>query len=263
MSAGPKHTRHFRAPYSLLYHTVLMSAANILLYLNPETVVYVFFRHHTQVNQRNLSSSKSVRIKHNTNSDTCFPLCLVGQCFILIPVINKFFFFLLYIIRTHLLSTVSFCIVRSILRSFFSVTFPYCACVSFLLSERLLQLFSDILFWTTVSSISRSSSPIYKVLYIKRTTDCSTMTKENRNADNLWCSVWRILLRFVSFMPNKSGSEGMLIRTKLWSCRWARDADNPRSFHLRSWLTKLLGPYPAAWLRSVTPSVRNLPLKVK
>ena len=92
MSAGPKHTRHFRAPCSLLYDNALMSAANMLLYLNPETVAYVFFRHHTQFHQRNFSSSKSVRIKHNTNSDTYFPLFLVGECLILIPAIIITFF---------------------------------------------------------------------------------------------------------------------------------------------------------------------------
>ena len=37
-----------------------MSAANMLLYLNPETVTYVFFRHHTQFHERNFSSSKSL-----------------------------------------------------------------------------------------------------------------------------------------------------------------------------------------------------------
>ena len=121
MSAGPKHTKHFRAPYSLLCDTALMSAANMLLYLNPETVAYVFFRHHTLFRQRNFSSSKSVKIKHHTNSDTYFPLFLVGECLILIPAIIVPFFSL-YSNRSHLfsvlLTTVSFCIVRSILRSF-------------------------------------------------------------------------------------------------------------------------------------------------
>jgi len=115
MSAGPTHTRHFRAPYSLLYPTALMSAANILLYLNPETVVYVFNRHHTQFHQRNLSSSKSVRIKH------LFPSFL-GRTMSHHNSSYKHVSFSLYIIRSHLLSmlltTVSFCITRSILRSF-------------------------------------------------------------------------------------------------------------------------------------------------
>ena len=119
ISAGPKHKRQFRAPYRLLHDTTLMSAANMLLYLNSESVVYVFFRHHTQFHQRNFSLSKSVRIKHNT--DTFPPLFLVGQCLILIPFIN-IHFFSLCTIRSHLfsmlLTIVSICIVRSILCSF-------------------------------------------------------------------------------------------------------------------------------------------------
>ena len=97
------------------YETSLMSPATMLLFWHPKTLMYVeasflFVRHHTQFHQRNFSSSKSVRINHNTNSDTYFPLFLVGQCLTLIPVIN-IHFFSLYIIRSHLTmipTTVSF-----------------------------------------------------------------------------------------------------------------------------------------------------------
>jgi hypothetical protein len=102
MSAGPKHTRHFRTPCTLLYDAALMSAANMLLYLNPYTVAYVSFRHHIQFHQCNFSSSKSVRIKHNTNSYTYFPLFLIGECLILIPVIIIPFFSILCL-TTHLI----------------------------------------------------------------------------------------------------------------------------------------------------------------
>jgi hypothetical protein len=177
------------------------------------------------------------------------------------------FFFPLCIIRSHLfsvlLTTVSFCTVRSILRSFYFCNRSV-LCLRLVSSLRIIPTinFRYLIFKRFYCpSVSRSSCPIYKLLYIKRTTDCSTMRKENRNADNLGCSAWRILLRFISFMPNGSGGEvgGKLILIKLWSCCWVRAADNPRSFHLRSWLTKCWGSYHAALLRSVIPTcLRNL-----
>ena len=108
-------------------------------------------------------------------------------------------------------------------------------------------------------SLSRSSNRIYKLLYIKLTTDCSTMTKETRNADNLGCSVWRILLRFVSFMPIESGGGVSLFVPN------SEAAVGPGLQIIHADLIYGLGSqsdwgsYHAALLRSVAPTcLRNL-----